>query len=139
MSTSSATVYVGNIPAQLDETSLSSYFAPFGDIVSVSVPFTSTPTGRRNKGFGFVTFSSTDDALDAIDNMHLNAIRGRTVEVNLADAAKVKQGVAGGATQARAVWDDEEWMKRHAANEQDDANASIQNDAQHSQHTQTPS
>ena len=30
-----------------------------------------------NRGFGFVTFSQNSDALEAIDNMHLNELNGR--------------------------------------------------------------
>lgn len=33
--------------------------------------------GQRHRGFGFVTFSQNEDALDAIDNMHLNELDGR--------------------------------------------------------------
>ncbi|KAJ1018920.1 hypothetical protein NDA16_004723 [Ustilago loliicola] len=107
--TGSSTIYVGNLPANLDESALSSYFLPFGDIISVSVPSTNTPSGKRNKGFGFITFSNPDEALDALDNMNLNAISGRTINVNLADPNKVKDASTGGGRnrQARAVWDSE--------------------------------
>ncbi|TKY84809.1 hypothetical protein EX895_005889 [Sporisorium graminicola] len=113
---SSSTIYVGNLPAHLDESSLASHFAVFGDIVSVSVPSTSTAAGKRNKGFGFITFATPDDALDALDNMNLNAIGGRTISVNLADPNKLRQVGAdgGGARSGRAVWDDEAWLKQHA-------------------------
>lgn len=110
---SSSSIYVGNLPAQLDESSLAAYFSPFGDIISVSVPSTSTPQGKRNKGFGFITFSTEDDALDALDNMNLNAIGGRTIHVNLADPSKIKDASAGGGAGSgggrpgRAVWDNE--------------------------------
>ncbi|CDR88450.1 related to ribonucleoprotein [Sporisorium scitamineum] len=110
----SSTIYIGNIPPHLDESTLATHFAPFGDIVSISVPFTSTPAGKRNKGFGFITFSAPDDALDALDNMNLNAINGRTINVNLADPNKIKQQAAGSGRAGRAVWDDEEWLKQHA-------------------------
>lgn len=101
----SSTIYVGNLPPQVDESSLASFFSPFGDILSISVPSTSAPGGKRNKGFGFITFSSPDDALDALDNMNLNAIQGRTINVNLADPNKVAKEGKGSAD--RAVWDDE--------------------------------
>lgn len=109
---SSTTIYVGNLPSQLDEASLAAHFAPFGDIISISVPTSGAPSAggqRRNKGFGFITFSSEDDAADALDNMNLNAIQGRTIYVNLADPSKVKEGGAGGGGggRNRAVWDDE--------------------------------
>lgn len=120
MTTPSSTIYVGNIPSHLDESSLSAHFAPFGDIVSVSVPSTTTAAGRRNKGFAFITFSSQDDALDALDNMNLNAIAGRTIQVRIADPTKAKEAASGARPGGRAVWDDEEWLKRYAV-EQGDA------------------
>ncbi|SPO26422.1 related to ribonucleoprotein [Ustilago trichophora] len=117
---SSSSIYVGNLPPQLDESSLAAYFTPFGDIISISVPSTSTSSGKRNKGFGFITFSTEDDALDALDNMNLNSIGGRTIHVNLADPSKVKEAGAGNKA-GRAVWDNEDWLKQYAANDQDPA------------------
>lgn len=121
MSSSSSTIYVGNLPSHIDESSLASFFSPFGDILSISVPTTSAPGGKRNKGFGFITFSSPDDALDALDNMHLNAIQGRTILVNLADPNKIAKEGKGGPN--RAVWDNEEWLKQYDASDQDPAAA----------------
>jgi len=41
----------------------------------------------KHRGFGFVTFSSTADALDAIDNMDMNELKGKVLKVNLARPA----------------------------------------------------
>ncbi|CCF51934.1 hypothetical protein NDA11_003841 [Ustilago hordei] len=128
----SPTIYVGNLPSNLDEVTLSSYFLPFGDIISISVPCTTTPAGKRNKGFGFITFSNPEEALDALDNMDLNSINGRTINVNLADPNKVKDAPGGGGMggRGRAVWDSEEWLKQHAANEENTAEATTQEEQQ---------
>lgn len=32
---------------------------------------------KQHRGFGFVTFQQNVDALDAVDNMHLNELNGR--------------------------------------------------------------
>lgn len=49
----------------------------------------------KHKGFGFVTFTSSADAQDAIDNMDLNELKGRVVRVNLARPMKMQlQGMA---------------------------------------------
>jgi hypothetical protein len=76
-----------------------------------------------------VTFSKPEEAEDAIDNMHLNELAGvrqpqrphtllssltpcsqRIINVNLARAPKAAIGNGN-----RPVWEDEEWIKEHAA------------------------
>jgi peptidyl-prolyl isomerase E (cyclophilin E) len=42
----------------------------------------------KHRGFAFVTFASSADAQDAIDNMDLNELRGRVIKVNLARPMK---------------------------------------------------
>jgi peptidyl-prolyl isomerase E (cyclophilin E) len=42
----------------------------------------------KHRGFAFVTFASSADAHDAIDNMDLNVLRGRVIKVNLARPMK---------------------------------------------------
>ena len=41
----------------------------------------------KHRGFGFVTFSSSADAQDAIDNMDMNELNGKVLKVNLARPA----------------------------------------------------
>jgi len=38
----------------------------------------------RHRGFAFVTFTSQQDAQDAIDNMDMNELEGRVLKVSLA-------------------------------------------------------
>lgn len=47
------------------------------------------PAEEKHKGFGFVTFASSADAQDAIDNMDLNELRGKVLRVNLARPSKM--------------------------------------------------
>jgi peptidyl-prolyl isomerase E (cyclophilin E) len=42
----------------------------------------------KHRGYGFVTFGSPADALDAIDNMDMNELKGRVLNVNLARPMK---------------------------------------------------
>ncbi|KAH8106963.1 RNA-binding domain-containing protein [Cristinia sonorae] len=108
------TIFVGGIGDDVDEGVLMETFSSFGDIIEVQIPPASTnpsqQTETRHKGFGFVTFSSTADAQDAIDNMDLNELRGRVIRVNLARAMKTPlQG-----SNNKAIWESEEWLKQHA-------------------------
>jgi RNA recognition motif-containing protein len=49
------------------------------------------PNGRGHRGFGFIEFAEQSDALDAIDNMHLNELNGRVLKVNLSRPLKGQQ------------------------------------------------
>lgn len=42
----------------------------------------------KHRGFAFVTYGSSADAQDAIDNMDLNELRGRVIKCNLARPSK---------------------------------------------------
>ncbi|KAG8707599.1 hypothetical protein FRC08_000399 [Ceratobasidium sp. 394] len=88
------TIYVGGLHEDSNENELMEVFSAFGDIMDVQIPPAPTihrdqpPTGHR--GFAFVTFSSPADAQGAINNMDLNVIHGKVVNVNLAKAMEVE-------------------------------------------------
>jgi RNA recognition motif-containing protein len=50
---------------------------------------------NRHRGFAFVTFTSQQDAQDAIDNMDMNELEGRVLKVSLARPQKVNVQGAG--------------------------------------------
>lgn len=50
---------------------------------------------NRHRGFAFVTFTSQQDAQDAIDNMDMNELEGRVLKVSLARPQKVNIQGAG--------------------------------------------
>ncbi|CEH18945.1 Cyclophilin-type peptidyl-prolyl cis-trans isomerase [Ceraceosorus bombacis] len=103
------TIYVGGLGegGVCDPAVLLRHFAPFGEIVDVVTP----KQEGANRGFGFITFSTVEEAMDAIDNMHLNEVEGRIINVNIARAPKAS--AAGGVN--RPIWEDEEWIKENAA------------------------
>lgn len=69
------TIYIGGIPPACDESTLYSYFEPFGEVMEVQLPKSNqNTTGHR--GFGFIMFAKEEEAESAIDNMHLNEIEG---------------------------------------------------------------
>lgn len=62
------TLYVGGLDDSVTDSILHAAFLPFGDVTDVSVPMDHA-TGKH-RGFGFVQYESSEDAADAIDNMH---------------------------------------------------------------------
>ncbi|KAL7283466.1 hypothetical protein ACG7TL_002898 [Trametes sanguinea] len=83
----------------------------------------------KHRGFAFVTYSSSADAQDAIDNMDLNEINGRVIRVNLARPMKGPLQPQGNRASTfsrfprlfrhantdyrHAVWESEEWLKKY--------------------------
>ncbi|KAF8954701.1 hypothetical protein BDZ97DRAFT_1863185 [Flammula alnicola] len=113
---SKKTVFVGGISDDTDETTLYESFSTFGDILEVQLPPPVTQhyqnqnaSAPKHRGFAFVTFSSSADAQDAIDNMDMNELKGRVLKVNLARPMKAALNLTGN----RAIWESEEWLKEH--------------------------
>lgn len=52
-------------------------------------------TDAKHRGFAFVTYGSSADAQDAIDNMDLNEMSGKVLKVNLARPMKGQLQVGG--------------------------------------------
>jgi RNA recognition motif-containing protein len=52
-------------------------------------------SATKHRGFAFVTFSSQEDAQDAIDNMDLNELQGRVLKVSLARPMKTPAQLGG--------------------------------------------
>lgn len=75
-------VFVGGLSWGTDDSSLHSAFAPFGTVSEAKV-ITDRDTGR-SRGFGFVTFESSDAASAAIDSLDGSELDGRSIKVNLA-------------------------------------------------------
>ncbi|KAG7092491.1 hypothetical protein E1B28_008842 [Marasmius oreades] len=85
-----------------------------GDVIEVQLPSAATNPSQqadaKHRGFAFVTYGSSADAQDAIDNMDLNELKGRVIKVNLARPMKTPMQLGGN----RAVWESEEWLKQYA-------------------------
>ncbi|KAF7350436.1 RNA-binding domain-containing protein [Mycena venus] len=79
----SSKLYIGNLSYNTNDDSLRNCFASFGNITD-SIVMKDRETGR-SRGFGFVTYSTDDEAQQAIDRMNDQDLDGRRVRVNLAN------------------------------------------------------
>ncbi|KAI0670294.1 RNA-binding domain-containing protein [Trametes maxima] len=108
------TLYIGGIGDDVDEAAILENFSTFGDIIEIQLPSAPTnpsnPNEVKHRGFAFVTYSSSADAQDAIDNMDLNELNGRVLRVNLARPMKGPLQPQGN----RAIWESEDWLQKYA-------------------------
>lgn len=77
-----AKLYVGNLPYRTSEEALSEYFSQCGEVVSVAI-ITDRETGR-SKGFGFVEYSSDEEAKEAVAQLNEKEFEGRSLRIDLA-------------------------------------------------------
>jgi len=89
-----AKVYVGNLSWNTTDDSLRAAFSSFGQILD-SIVMRDRDTGR-SRGFGFVTFSSAQEASGAIAGLNEQELDGRRIRVNLANARGGGGGGGGG-------------------------------------------
>jgi RNA recognition motif-containing protein len=78
----STSIYVGNLPYSVNESSLNEIFSPYGTVISTKI-ITDMQTGR-SKGFGFVEMSSEEESAKAIKELDNAELDGRNIRVNLA-------------------------------------------------------
>ncbi len=75
-------LFVGNLSWNVRDEELKSAFAPFGTVEEAVIIIDRMK--NRSKGFGFVTFSTEDEAQKAMTEMNGKEIDGRAVNVSLA-------------------------------------------------------
>ena len=73
-------IYVGNLAHSATEADLQEAFGQFGEVSNVSI-ITDRETGR-SRGFAFVEMANNDEANEAIQQLNLKEICGRSVTVN---------------------------------------------------------
>ncbi|CAE6468392.1 hypothetical protein RSOLAG22IIIB_04191 [Rhizoctonia solani] len=77
-------LYVGNLSWSTTDETLRHAFGEYGNVVD-SIVMKDRETGR-SRGFGFVTYESTDEANAAINALNGAEVDGRNLRVNLANA-----------------------------------------------------
>ena len=87
-------IFVGNLPFRAEQDDVAELFAPFGDVVSCSLPL-ERDTGRK-RGFAFVEM--VDDAAEtkAIDALQGAELMGRPLRINKAEPRWAGGGCGGG-------------------------------------------
>ncbi|XP_006763877.1 PREDICTED: polyadenylate-binding protein 4-like [Myotis davidii] len=73
-------LFVKNLAESTDDEHLRKIFAPFGTVTSAKV----IVKGGRRKGFGFVSFSSREEAKKAVEEMHGKMLSARPLYVSYA-------------------------------------------------------
>ncbi|XP_052195026.1 glycine-rich RNA-binding protein 3, mitochondrial-like isoform X2 [Diospyros lotus] len=91
---SSSKVFVGGLPYAMDETSLREVFAEYGDVVEARI-IINNETGR-SRGFGFVSYASSDEASRAIQALDGKDFQGRWLKVNSAVEKRPRDSGFGG-------------------------------------------
>ncbi|KAF3774235.1 Glycine-rich RNA-binding protein 3 [Nymphaea thermarum] len=79
---SSSKVFVGGLSYGTDDTSLREAFSSYGEVIEARV-ILDRETGR-SRGFGFVSFTSNEEAASAISSMDGKDLHGRMIRVNYA-------------------------------------------------------
>ncbi|KAL2523033.1 RRM domain-containing protein [Forsythia ovata] len=81
-SMSSSKLFVGGLSWSTDEVSLREAFSQYGEVVEARI-ILDRDTGR-SRGFGFVTYTSTDESSSAIQALDGKDLHGRSIRVNYA-------------------------------------------------------
>lgn len=74
-------LYIKYLDSTIDDEELKEIFSPFGEITSAKIM---TDDNGQSRGFGFVCYSTVEEAHYAIQEMHQTELKGRTIYVNLA-------------------------------------------------------
>jgi len=79
-------LYVGNLSKQITDAQLNELATPYGKPVSANVA-TERNSGE-SKGFGFIEYSSADEAKAAITGLDGRDVNGQAIKVNEAKPRK---------------------------------------------------
>jgi len=82
-------LFVKNIDDTLDDDQLREHFAKYGTITSARVM--REPAAGTSRGFGFVCFSSPDEAAKAVTEMNNKLVLGKPIFVALAQRKEVRR------------------------------------------------
>lgn len=84
----SQTVFVNQLPYQMTSTQLRDHFATAGSIQSADVK---VGADGHSRGYGFVTFSTPEDARNAVSTFNGSSVDGRTIVVRVDQGPPARQ------------------------------------------------
>jgi hypothetical protein len=87
-------LFVGGLSWDTNDDGLREAFAKFGSVSEAKVIM--NPQTGRSKGFGFVTFATSDEAQRAMAEMNGQELDGRTIKVDEAEDKRRNGGGGGG-------------------------------------------
>ncbi|MFK7930075.1 MAG: RNA recognition motif domain-containing protein [Myxococcota bacterium] len=87
-------LFVGGLSWGTDDNGLQAAFERFGTVTEAKV-ISDRETGR-SRGFGFVTFTTADEAGAAVGALDGTDLDGRTIRVNIAEDKPRRSGGGGG-------------------------------------------
>ncbi|CAO3639457.1 unnamed protein product [Mucor hiemalis] len=87
-------LFIGGLSWNTTDDSLREAFSQYGEVVDAIV-IKDRETGR-SRGFGFVTFSSPEEANAAVDALNDNELDGRRIRVNVAEQRERESRGGGG-------------------------------------------
>ncbi|KAL5544622.1 hypothetical protein UlMin_008406 [Ulmus minor] len=90
----SSKLFVGGISFSTDEQSLREAFSKYGEVVEARIIM--DRDSGRSRGFGFVTYTSSEEASSAIQALDQNELHGRRIRVNYATDRRSGFGGGGG-------------------------------------------
>ncbi|TXG58498.1 hypothetical protein EZV62_016327 [Acer yangbiense] len=82
-------VYVGNLSWGVDDQALETLFSEQGKVVEAKVVY--DRESGRSRGFGFVTYNSSDEVDSAIESLNGADLDGRSIRVSVAEAKPRRQ------------------------------------------------
>ena len=82
-------VYTKNLPETMDDNGLRELFSKFGNISSAKVMM--NPQTGKSRGFGFVCFTTPEEATKAVSGMNQQMVEGKPLYVSLAQRKDVRR------------------------------------------------